>query len=635
MCGIVGLVDLQSSVNPRIIRVAADLLYKRGPDDAEIWVEQNIGLGHTRLAVVDPSPAARQPMISEDDRYVITFNGEIYNFLELRRRLSGSDCEWTSHSDTEVILAAYAKWGVDCLKYFHGMFGFAIWDRQAKVLFAARDRMGVKPFYYHYSSDCLAFASRPRALWPLCPKLGKGVDEQALRYYFEAGYIPAPFSVNRDVQKLAPAHYMLWDGAELRITRYWDFSQITPEESWANRREDDLLDELDEIASRVVRWRMISDVPLGAFLSGGIDSSLIVALMARHSSSPVKTFTIGFEERKYDESVHANAVSDYVGTAHYCEKLKVDDLLRLMPTFREEFDEPFFDSSAIPAMAVCKLARKHVTVALSGEGGDELFGGYHYYTIAGQLAHFYKLPKVLRGLTSSLAGLIPGHRIKLFAAALQQMDSLGAFTFARSIAKDFPAILNPDIYQRTQGLRELFAVTSDVFPRGLTASEQGMRLDALFTLADDYLQKVDVASMAFSLESREPLLDQELIEWGMRLPLKWKLRGGQNKYLLRQLAYRYIPQKILDRPKQGFEVPIDRWLRGPLKDWALERIESPELYQDSPLNQSRVRKLFDLHISGQRNVHPLLWASLMYLDFTAAQSLFVRQNQAAWGQSSA
>jgi asparagine synthase (glutamine-hydrolysing) len=225
--------------------------------------------------------------------------------------------------------------------------------------------------------------------------------------------------------------------------------------------------------------------------------------------------------------------------------------------------------------------------------------------------------------------------MKLFAAALRQKDSSGAFAFARSIAKDFPTILNPDVYQRTQGLRELFAMTSDVFPRSLTASEQGMRLDALFTLSDDYLQKVDVASMAFSLESRVPLLDQELIEWGMRLPLKWKLRGGQNKYLLRQLAYRYIPQKILDRPKQGFEVPIDRWLRGPLKEWALERIESRELYQESPLDQSRVRKLFDLHISGQRNVHPLLWASLMYLDFTAAQSSFVRQNQAAWGQSSA
>ncbi len=634
MCGIVGLVDRQRGVNPQMVRAAADLLHKRGPDDTNIWVEQNVGLGHTRLAVLDPSPVASQPMLSDNGRFAITFNGEIYNFLELRRKLGGREQGWRSQSDTEVVLAAYAAWGVDCLRYFHGMFAFAIWDREDGVLFAARDRVGVKPFYYHHSPYCLAFASRPRALWPMCPKLSTDADQQALRYYFEAGYIPAPFSVNRGIRKLAPAHCMLWDGTELRIDRYWQFSHIAPEPSWERRREEDLLDELDEIVSRVVRLRMISDVPLGAFLSGGIDSSLIVALMAKHSSSLVKTFTIGFEEKPYDESVHAKAVSEHIATDHYFERLRVDELFRLMPVFREEFDEPFFDSSAIPTLAVCKLAREQVTVALSGEGGDELFGGYHYYRIAGHLGHYYSLPNVLRGVMAFLAGSIAGHRMKLFAAALRQADALGAFAFVRSIAKDFPTPLIPDVYQRSEALRGLFTRAAESFPPSLTEHEQGMRLDALFTLADDYLQKVDLASMAFSLEAREPLLDQELIEWGMRLPLKWKLRGGQNKYLLRQLAYRYIPKKILDRPKQGFAVPIDRWLRGPLKEWALERIEAPELFQGSPLDQSRVRKLFDLHVSGQRNVHPLLWATLMYLDFTATQSSFIRQNQTGWRQFS-
>ncbi len=622
MCGIVGLIDLRAYVDPGKVREAADLLYRRGPDDSGAWVEGGVGLGHRRLAVLDLTPAGHQPMTSPDGRYVIVFNGEIYNFLEIRRQLDDKNGAWRSHSDTEVILAAYIRWGVNCVKKFHGMFVFAIWDRHKKAIFAARDRMGVKPFYYHHSLEYLAFASRPRALWPLSRNLSTEIDEQALRFYLESGYVPAPYSIHRDVRKLPPAHYLLFDSKGLRIERYWDFQYIIPEQSWEKRGEEDLLDELDGIVSRVVRSRMISDVPLGAFLSGGIDSSLVVAMMAKHSSSPVKTFTIGFDEKDYDESHHARTVSEYLGTAHYCEHLKVDDLLQLMPLFQEEYDEPFFDSSAFPTMAVSRLARRHVTVSLSGDGGDELFGGYHYYRIAQQLEPFFKLPKVWRNFTAFLTGMFPKHQLKLLSGALRQNDLAGAFAFARSIAKDFDSVMLPDVMGRTQGIHGLFSDASKVFPPGLHASEQGMRLDGLFTLSDDYLQKVDVASMAFSLESREPLLDQELVEWGMRLPLKWKLHGGQNKYLLRKLAYRYVPRHVLDRPKQGFAVPIDKWLRGPLKEWAMARIESRDLFHDIPLDQSRVRALFELHISGQRNVHPLLWAILMFLDFVANQRSF-------------
>ena len=620
MCGIVGLVDrFDSNVLPEKIRTAANLLYRRGPDDSGCWVEGNVGLAHRRLAILDLSSAGHQPMVSPDGRYAIVFNGEIYNFCELRRLLAADGSVWRSQSDTEVILAAYAHWGSDCVKQFRGMFAFAIWDRKEQSLFAARDRMGVKPFYYHFSDKCFAFASRPRALLVLHSSITTEIDTQALRFYLESGYIPAPYSIHAQIRKLPPAHYMVIDGKGLKIERYWDFRQIPPEKSWEDRDEIELLDELEGVVSRAVKSRMISDVPLGAFLSGGIDSSLVVAMMAKHSSLPVKTFTIGFDDKHYDESGHALAVSQHLGTDHYCDHLGVDDLLQLMPTFSEEFDEPFFDSSAFPTMAVSRLARKHVTVSLSGDGGDELFGGYHYYQIAQRLGYLFNLPSALRRLMSISIRTLPQHQLQLLSGALQQNDVVSAFAFARSIAKDFHGVLLPELLGRTRSMRELFVETSRTFPTGLSPGEQGMRLDALYTLPDDYLQKVDVASMAYSLESREPLLDHELVEWAMKLPLKWKLRDGRNKYLLRKLTYRYIPQEILDRPKQGFGVPIEAWLRGPLKEWASERINDKGLFEIVPLDQTKVRELFELHCSGSRNVHPLLWAILMLLDFVAKQ----------------
>ncbi len=618
MCGIVGIKKFGNDlISKEILLRAADKLSKRGPDDSGIWTEGMIGLGHRRLSILDLSPAGHQPMISNDGRYVIVYNGEIYNYRKIRDELGLPESSWQSNSDTEVIVAAYAKWGVECLTRFHGMFALAIWDRQEKVLFAARDRMGVKPFYYHHSARCFAFASRPRAIFCLYPELSLELDEQALRFYLEIGYIPAPYSVHKEVRKLPPAHYLLIDGKGLHVERYWDFRQIRPEYAWADKTEDQLLDELDELVYRTVQSRMISDVPLGAFLSGGIDSSLVVALMAKQSTKPIKTFTIGFAEKDYDESDHAQAVANHLGTEHYCEYLKVDELLNLMPDFLEEYDEPFFDSSAFPTMAVSRLARKHVTVSLSGDGGDELFGGYHYYQIAQRLNLFFGLPNGIRHGIASLVGMIPQHQFKLLSGALRQPDRAAAFAFSRSIAKDFRGVLLPAVVERTISIRDLFSSASDVFPPGLHPSEQGMRLDAFYTLPDDYLQKVDVASMAFSLESRDPLLDHELVEWAMKLPFKWKLNGGVNKYLLRKLAYRYVPRDILDRPKQGFGVPIDSWLRGPLKGWADERFQKKELFRSVPLDQSSVLGLWQLHQSGTRNVHPLLWAILVFLEFSA------------------
>lgn len=617
MCGIVGIVNYKSLTSDvSRVKDASNDLIRRGPDDSGYWSERNVGLGHRRLSILDLSSAGHQPMVSSEGRFVIVYNGEIYNFMDLRRQLDMQNKHWQSCSDTEVILAAYAEWGVGCVDKFHGMFAFAIWDRLENKLFAARDRMGVKPFYYHYSDDCFAFASRPRSLFRLHPNLSREIDEQALRLFLESGYVPSPFSIYKDVRKLPPAHYLLLDDNGLRLERYWDFRSIRTDMTLQQRHEEDLLDELDEIVSRSIKSRMISDVPLGAFLSGGIDSSLVVATMAKHSTQPVKTFTIGFSEKGYDESDHAKAVADYLGTEHYCEYLSVNDLLQLMPMFREEFDEPFFDSSAFPVMAVSRLARRQVTVSLSGDGGDELFGGYHYYQIAERLTPFFRFPYSFRKVASLLVGMLPQHQFKLLAGAIKQKEQVASFAFSRSIAKDFNLVLQQRVIDNTVGIADFFCEAAKDFPRGISSGELGMRLDALFTLPDDYLQKVDVASMAFSLESRDPLLDQDIVEWAMKLPVSWKLRGNVNKYLLRKLAYRYVPREILDRPKQGFGVPIDGWLRGPLKNWAEERLHDKSLFCTSPLDQQAVLALWDLHASGARNVHPLLWSILMFLDFS-------------------
>jgi asparagine synthase (glutamine-hydrolysing) len=617
MCGIVGIVDFRRAVEADSIHAAADTLVKRGPDDLGVWTSENIGLGHRRLAILDVTPSGHQPMISQDGRYVIVLNGEIYNFLQLRKLLDDDPSVWRSESDTEVVLAAYAKWGPDCLRHFHGMFAFAIWDRQEKLLFAARDRMGVKPLFYHFSSDSFAFASRPRSLFTLAPNLPDDLDEQALRWYLEAGYVPTPYSIYRMIRKLPPAHWLMVRDNELHIERYWDFRHIVPEPSWENRREEELLDELDEILSRSVRLRMISDVPIGVFLSGGIDSSLVAALMAKFSSRPVKTFTIGFENSSYDESDHALAVARRIGSEHYCERLRLEDLLELAPTYFQEYDEPFSDSSAFPTMAVSRAARRHVTVSLSGDGGDELFGGYQYYQMVNSLEGFFGLPVALRRLIASLAGTVPQHRFKLLSAALRKNSAAEVFCFARSLTKDFDGVFLAELLDRTVSFQEYLLEVTGTLPRGLKSADQAMRVDTFCTLHDDYLQKVDIASMAFSLESREPLLDHDVVEWSMRLPLEWKLRGPNNKYLLRKLAYRYLPREILERPKQGFEIPLREWLRGPLHKWAADQLRNGVHFEHIPLNQAKLLELLELHRLGARDVHPLLWAVLVLLEFSS------------------
>jgi len=618
MCGIVGRVNFSGEeVGLQRLENAASLITERGPDDSGIWEENGCGLAHRRLSIIDLSEAGHQPMHSSDGRYVCVFNGEIYNFLELRIQLGGDSHTWKGHSDTEILIESWARWGINMLDRIDGMFAFVIWDKRLRKLFAARDRMGEKPFYYHWNGKSFGFSSRPNPLFKLFNQLSTEYDEQALRLFLESGYVPAPHSIHKDIKKLPASHFLEVSESGLEIKRYWDLRTITPETSWKRRSEGDLLDELDEVLVQSVKQRMITDVPFGAFLSGGIDSSLMVAMMGKHTNTPIKTFTIGFEEKAYDESSDAQAVAEYLGTEHHCEHLHVDNLLDLVPDFLHHYDEPFFDSAAFPTMAVSRLARKHVTVSLTGDGGDELFGGYHYYRIAKMLDAFFSMPTWGRSAVAQISGMLPKHNFKLLSAALKESSSARAFAFSRSIAKDFRSILSDDVLQRTYGLRDLFDKAALSFPSGLHGSEQGMRLDALYTLNDDYLQKTDVASMAYSLESRAPMLARSVVEWGMKLPVNWKLHGATNKYLLRKLAYRYIPRNLLDRPKRGFGVPIDGWLRNQLKEWTQERINDPQYFDGLPLKQDAVQSLFALHQSGQRNVHPLLWAVLMLLEFNS------------------
>jgi asparagine synthase (glutamine-hydrolysing) len=615
MCGVFGGIRLDGVVvDEAAVRAASERLRLRGPDDEGIWRDRGVVLGHRRLSIIDLSSAAHQPMLSADGRFVIVYNGEIYNYRDLRQQIPFG-YPWRSNSDTEVILAAYRTWGEGCLDRLNGMFAFAIWDCHEKRLFAARDRIGVKPFYFACAPNVFYFASRPRALLSLDPAIDAGIDAQALRLYLESGYVPAPYSIHRGLRKLSPGHFLTFDAGGLRVKPYWTAAGIATDETLANRSENDLLDELEALISDSVRLRLVSDVPLGAFLSGGIDSSLVVAMMTRHARERVNTFTIGFGERAYDESSAARAVANALDTNHREEQLVADDLLQLLPTFFGAFDEPFFDSSAFPVMAVARLARQHVTVALSGDGGDELFGGYHYYVIAAWLRNVYRLPIGVRRVAGRLLRLIPRHRAVLLAAAIEKRHMTEAFCFMRSVKKDFPSVLAREVVDQTAGLSDLFEAIDRRTSTEADPIERFMRMDLSLTLPDDYLQKVDVATMAFSLEARDPFLDYRLVEWAARVPASLKIRGGTNKYLLRKLAFRLLGRRLMDRPKAGFSVPISQWLRGPLLPWAREQLEDPHAMQELMLDQAAVGKLLDVHVARARDVHPYLWAILMLLGF--------------------
>jgi len=650
MCGITGFLGFPAAASAEhVLRAMAKAIAHRGPDDEGVWLdpENEIALGHRRLSILDLSPQGHQPMTSVDGRHVIVYNGEIYNFGDVRAELeaAGTAPSWRGHSDTEVILAAVSAWGVDqALRKFTGMFAIALWDRQEQVLLLARDRLGEKPLYYGWCEGRFFFASELKALrrWP---GWQAKIDRDAVALLMRHNYVPGPQSIYERVYKLTPgtvARVTLRDArsgpgfdpsAPLPTTAYWSFREVV-ESASRNRftgSEADAASELDSLLRASIGRQMVADVPLGAFLSGGIDSSVVVALMQAQSSRPVRTFTIGFEEESYNEARHAKAVAQHLGTDHTELYVTPGQAMAVIPRLPALYDEPFCDSSQIPTFLVAQVAREHVTVSLSGDAGDELFGGYNRYFWGRNIwRRVGWMPRTLRKAAArALTGLSPARWESLFkklgpllpGAVLQRnpgdklhklAEILGADTsedFYRGLVSHWK---NPEAL--VLGSREPRTVLSAPETwAGLTDfTERMMYLDTLSYLPDDILVKVDRAAMGVSLETRAPMLDHAVLEFAWRLPLAMKVRGGEGKWLLRQLLYRYVPRALIERPKMGFGVPIDTWLRGPMRDWAEALLDEGRLRREGWFDPRPIRQAWAEHLSGRRNWQYHLWDVLMF-----------------------
>jgi len=636
MCGIAGMVDWRAATSADALRSIADAMIEtvrhRGPDAGDVWVEAEggVALGQRRLAIIDLSPGGAQPMHSADRRFVITFNGEIYNYRDIRRELQAAGHSMRSDSDTEVLLEACALWGVEAaIERAIGMFAFALWDRKTRSLTLARDRLGIKPLYYAASPERILFASQLKAFRP-APHWKPTIDEDAVVGYLRHAYIAQPRTIYREAEKLAPGHILtLREGSTSSPKCFWDLRGIAVA---GQRRNDpvpdprEAADRLDALLRDSVKLRMIADVPLGAFLSGGIDSSTVVALMQAQSTRAVKTFSIGFHESGYDEAQCAKQVAAHLGTDHTEFYVEPRHALDVIPHLADWFDEPFADPSQIPTYLVSELTRKHVTVALSGDGGDELFAGYNRYVWAERLARAVNLvPRPLRGASAAaLRALAPQtwNRLFGFVPAAWRPALPGDKLHKITTLLDNP---QPDaIYRRlvSQWERPEEVAAAGREPRGpmwdptiahdfpdLVPRMQ--LLDMVTYLPDDILTKVDRATMAVGLEGRVPLLDHRVVAYSWSLPLEFKLRGGRSKWLLRQVLDRYVPRSLIDRPKMGFGVPIDAWLRGPLREWAESLLAPARLASDGFVRVEPVRRAWREHLEGSRNWQYPLWTVLM------------------------
>jgi asparagine synthase (glutamine-hydrolysing) len=642
MCGIAGYWHLDLQVNRAqsqgIVTAMTDTLVRRGPDSQGTWIDPavGIGLGHRRLAILDLSPMGAQPMISHDGRYAIVFNGEIYNFATLRSELEPSGHQFGGHSDTEVMLAAMVEWGVAAaVKRFVGMFAFALWDIQERVLHLGRDRVGEKPLYYGWVDNTLLFGSELKALVAHPQWVGK-IDRNALALLIHYGYIPAPHSIYQGIQKLLPGTIISFATEQAKIAQpvaYWDLQTVV-KDGLANPfmgSDAEAIDRLDLLLRQTIQAQMVADVPLGAFLSGGIDSSTVVALMQAQSTQPIATFSIGFEEQQYNEAEYAKAVAQHLGTAHTELYVKAEDALALIPKLPHLYDEPFADSSQIPTFLLSELTRQHVTVSLSGDAGDELFGGYsRYFTGVNLWQKIDRIPTNFRrlcvGMLRSLPPdkwnalvdnigrvlpplrqLKPGDKIQRVVNLLSAKQPLELYAQLVSLCQ------NPNqIVLNSTEPENIINSPPAWLDLNLDFASQMMYLDSMTYLPDDILVKVDRAAMGVSLESRVPFLDPQIIEFAWQLPQSMKFRDRQGKWLLRQVLYKYVPQQLIDRPKMGFGVPIDLWLRNELRDWAEALLDESRLKREGFFNPQVVRQQWMEHLSGEFDRCYLLWNILMF-----------------------
>ncbi|HEV2351676.1 MAG TPA: asparagine synthase (glutamine-hydrolyzing) [Terriglobia bacterium] len=644
MCGIAGFISSTSSAAgpwTEIVGRMTDQIAHRGPDDSGAWVdaERGVALGSRRLAIVDLSQAGHQPMLSSCGRFVIAFNGEVYNFSSLREELTPRGHKFRGHSDTEVILAAIAEWGLEAaVMKFVGMFAFAVWDQPLRTLHLVRDRLGIKPLYYGWAGKTFLFGSELKAL-RAHPDFVPKINRNAIALYMRYNYIPQPFSIYERTFKLPPGCILSVPvvdhsfPAQIKPSPYWSAKEIA-ERGLAHPfvgTEVEAVEQLDSLLRDSVKLRMIADVPLGGFLSGGIDSSTIVALMQAQSSRRVETFTIGFAESQYNEAEHAKAVAAHLGTDHtelYVTPQEAQAVIPKLPLF---YDEPFSDSSQIPTYLVSELARRHVSVSLSGDGGDELFGGYPRYFRSHAL--WKKMRWLPRPARRVMASLISAPSLSMYN---RRLSWLAPWTdrFGR------PATVGEKMYKLSEALtadsrealyrhfgshskRPVDLVLGSTEPMvALTDSsqwaalpdyfQQMMFFDTITYLPDDILTKVDRASMAVSLEARVPMIDHRVVEFAARVPAAMKIRNGTGKWLLRQVLYRYVPRDLIERPKMGFGVPIDAWLRQPLRDWAEALLNENRLKREGYLNPAPIQKIWAEHLSGERNWADLLWDVLMF-----------------------
>ncbi len=635
MCGIAGFLDGRALSerydHDAIVRRMTNVLQHRGPDDRGFWLdgERGIALGHRRLSIVDLSPAGHQPMVSQCGRYVIAYNGEIFSHLEMRAELEAAGCVFKGHSDTEVMLEAISRWGLDAtLPRLIGMFAIALWDRTERTLTLVRDRVGIKPLYWLDAGGLFLFGSELKALREH-PGWTPEVDRDAIGAFMRHNYIPAPFSVYRGVHKLeAGCYVVLAQGRAPRRVRYWDLREVARTGQRQRRAVDDVqaVDAMETLLRDSVKRRMVADVPLGALLSGGIDSSLVTALMQAQSTQRVRTFSIGFSESGYDEAPFARAIAQHLGTDHTELYVEPNHALEIIPRLSEWWDEPFADSSQIPTYLVCELTRKHVTVVLSGDGGDEVFCGYMRYLLGARLwSRMHRLPPALRRLLArSIRSVSPGawERLAALLPARVRPPHVGsrAHKLADSLDRADPDAVylqmlshwhEPDSVVR--GSREAKGRLWDADARAVVPHfvERMQYLDTLTYLPDDILTKVDRASMAVALEARVPLLDHRVIEAAWRLPLETKLRDGKGKWMLRQILARYVPTSMFERPKMGFGVPIDRWLRGPLREWAEHLLADSRLRAQGLLDPAPIRARWQAHVDGSANWAYPLWNVLM------------------------
>jgi len=640
MCGIIGFINSKNKIKNQktLLKLMSDQITHRGPDDDGNWysVEDGVGLGHRRLSILDLSPLGHQPMASFTKRYMMVFNGEIYNHIELRKELEARGYRFKGHSDTETILACFEEYSVeDALTKFNGMFAIALWDKKEKTLSLIRDRIGIKPLYYGTVQGNFVFASELKPI-RLMPEFNNNLNREAITSYFRYNYIPAPLSIYRDIYKLNPGEIVKFSVEKNSIiskTAFWsalDCVKAGQENPWTGNY-DSAKATLEELLLSSVRHRMLSDVPLGAFLSGGIDSSLVASLMQAQSVKPVKTFTIGFTENGYNEAGFARAVAEHLGTNHTELIVSPQDALAVIPNLPRLYDEPFSDSSQIPTFLVSQLTRQHVTVSLSGDGGDELFGGYNRHQYVPRIWKIInKYPPILRQALIKIITIVPEplwnnifNMLNMVLPNSQHFNRAGdklaklATILGSACQEDMYKILcsswkDPELL--VTGTAEAQTNTDLIYDSELPGSieHRMMAIDAISYLPNDILTKVDRASMGVSLEARVPLLDHRVFEFAWSLPLSMKILNGNGKHILRDILYSYVPQKLIDRPKTGFGIPLDKWLRTELRDWAEHLLSRNSLSAHGLLNTEIIHAKWNEHLAGKRNNQYEIWGILMF-----------------------